>query len=213
MIDEESKTILKKKFEKEMKRTVDMYVFINDKDQYDKITREIAEELSQLSDKISVKFFTTTSEEADKYKVDAERSPTILIDPENYNIKYTGAPLGLEFKAFIDTIIMVSQDRIDIPSNLVDELKQIKKDILIQVYITPTCPYCPISVENANKMAMVTKKITAECVEATRNMDLATKFNVSGVPQQVINLDINAISVGALPIEQLIKQVIDYDKR
>ncbi len=90
-------------------------------------------------------------------------------------------------------------------------LKNADKDARIQVFVTPTCPYCPKSVILAAKIAVETKgKITAECVESMENQQLSEKFNVGSVPQQVINSDPSSITVGALPDRMMIMQVLKY---
>jgi thioredoxin 1 len=63
----------------------------------------------------------------------------------------------------------------------------------------------------ANQMAIVAKgKITAECVEASQNMELARQFNVSSVPQQVINGEMDSIFIGAQPESVFVDKMLAY---
>jgi thiol-disulfide isomerase/thioredoxin len=67
-------------------------------------------------------------------------------------------------------------------------LKNLDKPLLLQVFVTPSCPHCPRAVLLAHQMAMENPQmIRAEGVEATEFPELANRFNVRGVPQTVIN--------------------------
>jgi thioredoxin 1 len=87
----------------------------------------------------------------------------------------------------------------------------LEKDTLFQVFVTPTCPHCPKAVLAANRMAIESKgRVTAECVESAENHELAARFNVSSVPQQVVNGLLASVTIGALPEDALVKQVLKY---
>jgi glutaredoxin len=57
----------------------------------------------------------------------------------------------------------------------------------MQVFVTPTCPYCPRAVILAHHMALVSDKVTADMVEAQEFPEMAQKYKVMGVPRTVIN--------------------------
>ena len=57
----------------------------------------------------------------------------------------------------------------------------------LQVFVTPTCPYCPQAVRLAHKLAMESELITADMVEAIEFPHLSNKYHVHGVPRTVIN--------------------------
>jgi thioredoxin 1 len=79
------------------------------------------------------------------------------------------------------------------------------------VYVTPTCPYCPRAVLLAHQIAIEAKgRVESECVEASQNMDLARQFNVSSVPQQVINGHMGSVSIGVQPEAKFVNDVLRY---
>ncbi|MBL8056026.1 MAG: thioredoxin family protein, partial [Anaerolineales bacterium] len=75
-----------------------------------------------------------------------------------------------------------------------------------QVYVTPTCPYCPRAVVLAHKLAMASDWITADMVEASEFPHLANRYQVYGVPRTVIE-DVVHIE-GAQPEPQVISQLL-----
>ena len=60
-------------------------------------------------------------------------------------------------------------------------------DVHLQVFVTPTCPYCPPAVILAQQMAFYSPRVRADMIEATEFPQLAQKYNVYGVPRTVIN--------------------------
>jgi glutaredoxin len=76
----------------------------------------------------------------------------------------------------------------------------------LQVYVTPTCPYCPSSVILAHQMALESPWVEAEMIEAMEFPELASRHNVSGVPQTTINDGAGTV-VGAVPEQNLVAEL------
>jgi len=71
------------------------------------------------------------------------RSPTVLLAPDKYAIRYTGSPLGEEGRSFIVAIIMVSAASVVLNEESLKRLADLKEKRAIQIFVSPTCPYCP----------------------------------------------------------------------
>ena len=78
--------------------------------------------------------------------------------------------------------------------------------MLLMVFVTPTCPYCPRAVVLAHQMAMESPYVTAEMVEAMEFQEFSTRFSVGGVPQTTINEGAGTV-VGAVPEEHLLSEI------
>ncbi len=211
IIDEATSNALKRTFENELKDAVNL-VIITDKNEtrgvnkkYADVAKQIGEELREINNKILVQNFEISD---NPYGV--KNNPTVLIEPEKYKIKYTGAPIGHEFQGFVDTILMVSKGESGLSSDSKEALKKVDKPILLQVFITPSCPYCPLAVTLANRLAIENSNITAECVEAYENIELSQKFSVSSVPHQVINGEPSTSFIGAFPEDRVIRNILNY---
>ena len=85
-------------------------------------------------------------------------------------------------------------------------LAEIKTPMRLQVFVTPTCPYCPRAVHMAHQMAMENSHITADMVEAIEFPHLAHKYSVMGVPRTVINENVHV--EGAVPEAMLLQRVM-----
>jgi thioredoxin reductase (NADPH) len=213
IIDEESSKILKKKFENEMRREVKLKVFLDEGRENKRskhLVEEFLKELKEISGgKIDFEIYQNDSEEAKKYGVD--KTPTILIDPDNsYKIVYLGVPLGEEAWAFIQTIIQVSKNESSLTQTSKEKLRQLKEEREIMTFVTPKCPYCPYQVLLANNVAIEAKGIVKSiCIDALEFPELAEKFEVTAVPYTVINGKTS--SIGVQPEEKFIDDVIRGD--
>jgi len=179
--------------------------------QFCRETRQNVEELAGLSDKIlaEVYNFATDKEAVEAYKID--KIPAIAIvragaSPKDYGIRYYGIPSGYEFSSLIEDIVMVSRGDSGLSQRTRQEVARIDKPVHIQVFVTPTCPYCPMAVRLAHQLALESDFITADMVEAIEFPHLANKYQVMGVPRTVINEDYHI--EGAVPEPVLLERVL-----
>lgn len=205
-LNEDSRKILQKTF-KELKRRIVIEVFTKEDSNvpYNNLSMNFVRELAEITDKIEDKFFKIGDARAKEKRV--ERSPTILIDPDKYNIRYTGAPAGEEGRSFIETLLMVSADDSRLSKDSRKRLAQLKEKRHIQVFVTTACPYCPGEVIIANGAAVERPDlVSSECIESAENVDIARKFNVGSVPQTVING--KTINIGLQPEDLFVSGLI-----
>lgn len=66
-------------------------------------------------------------------------------------------------------------------------LAGLARDVHIQVFVTPTCPYCPRAARLAHAMALESPRVRADVIDASEYPDLAQRYSVYGVPKVVIN--------------------------
>lgn len=122
--------------------------------------------------------------------------------PDN-GIRFYGFPGGYEFDSLLDAIGRVSRDASDLSPELarfVDGLPEAR----LQVFVTPTCPYCPRMVQLAHRLALRNPGVRAEMVDAAEFPELADRFGVQGVPLTVV--DGSMFIEGAVPEARLLQQ-------
>jgi glutaredoxin-like protein len=142
-------------------------------------------------------------------------APAILMfDSKNKDmrIRYYGIPSGYEFSSLIEDVVATSKNgEVDLSESTLKKLQEIKEPVKLQVFVTPTCPYCPKAVLMAHKLAMQSPNFIGEMVEANEFPDLSMQYNVSSVPHIIIN-DGEGEFVGALPEDAFIDQVMSVVK-
>jgi len=176
--------------------------------QFCKETRQLLEEIVELSDKLDLEVFNfqIDKDKAQRYGID--KIPAIAMvkeDGMDYGIRFYGIPSGYEFMSLLEDIIDVSNGEHSFNKEQLEEITSITKPVHIQVFVTPTCPYCPSAVRIAHRLAIASDEIKADMVEVTEFPYLATKYNVRGVPKSIIN---ESVSIeGAVPESVFISKV------
>ena len=64
---------------------------------------------------------------------------------------------------------------------------EVKSPVHIQVFVTLTCPHCPVAAAVAHKLAIESDMVKADVINSSDFPDLAMKYNVIGVPKIIIN--------------------------
>jgi glutaredoxin-like protein len=190
-------------------------LFFGSKDNCDYCTeaKQLLEEVTALHDKLELSVYDIQEHADVANKFNVTNAPGIVIaakdkaDVTNLGIQFSGIPSGHEFSTLINDIIIVSKRDSGLSETTREFLRNLDKPLLLQVFVTPTCPYCPRAVLLAHQMAMENPQmIRAEGVEATEFPELANRFNVRGVPQTVINSGAGSL-VGAAPEQNLLAEI------
>jgi len=129
---------------KSLEIPVKMVVFTQQMEcQYCKETRMIAEEIADLSDKISLEVydFEKDKEIVETYNIDKIPATVIMRggdNPKDYGIRYFGIPSGYEFSSLIEDIIMISGGESGLSQSTKEYLSNLKDPVHLQVFVTPT---------------------------------------------------------------------------
>jgi len=164
-------------------------------------------ELAQLNDKIKVESYdiATDRAKADEYRI--ERIPGMAIfGARNYGMRYYGVPTGFEFNVLVQAVIDVSRGASDLGPLTREKLKGLGADVHVQLFVTPTCPYCPGVARTLYKMAIENPRVHVSVIEAMEFITLAQRYDVRGVPRIVVNETLSF--EGALPESGLLAFIL-----
>ncbi|NPD89146.1 MAG: glutaredoxin [Asgard group archaeon] len=178
-------------------------------------TKEIIELLAELAPEnmIDITVYDQEDNPPEIQKYNVERFPTILLHGEKeHDVVFTGIPSGYEFGTLVEDILDISARKVTLKSENLEKVEKIDKPIKIQVFVTPTCPYCTSAVRIAHKLAMANPNIIGEMVEATEFPQLAQKYYVMGVPKTVINEGAVQFE-GAYSEDQFVEKVMEAYKK
>ena len=196
-----------------MKEPVEILFFGSETCDYCTETRQLVEEVADTHASISAAYYDLDKDATMAAEFNVDKAPAIVIAAKNgdevvnYGIQYSGIPSGHEFSTLINDILLVSGRDSGLDEATRAYLKGLETPLHMQVFVTPTCPYCPRAVLLAHQMAMENPAmIRAEGVEATEFPDLANRFNVSGVPQTTLNAGRGTV-VGAVPEGHLLDEI------
>jgi len=171
-------------------------------------THTFLEEICTLSDKLKLTVLDLVKDESTVQKYGIDKIPAVLVLPEDKTpngIRFYGPPGGYEINSFIKALEEVSGNSVELPPELQQRIKAIAIKIHIQVFVTPSCPYCPGAVINAHRLALENPNVTADMVEASTFPHLTVKYHVMGVPKIVINETHELM--GAQPLEAILNTI------
>lgn len=155
---------------------------------YCRETRQLLEEVTSLSDRIDLIVHDFVAEKAKAQEAGIDKIPGILLRGEkDYGIRFFGIPSGYEYMSLLEAIVDVSRGQTTLAEKTKEALSSLERDVHIQVFVTPTCPYCTMAVRLAHQFALESPRIRADMVEATEFPHLAQKYKVFGVPRTVMN--------------------------
>ncbi len=220
MLTKEVIEATKKKFDEELEDEVTLLFFTQEprrlmvpdhlKGQeclFCKETRQLLTEVSSISDKIKLEIYDFEGDKDKAASFSIDKIPaTLILGREDYGLRFFGIPSGYEYTSLIESIIDVSKGKTNLNQKTREGLRAIDKDIHIQVFVSPTCPYCPMAVRLGHQFAVESSRIRADMVESTEFPHLAQKYNVFGVPKTIINETITVD--GAVPEEVLLENVL-----
>jgi len=139
-----------------------------------------------LTDKIIFREYPVDHETARKWNVDA--GPVLLFEPDKYNIRWYGGPLGEEGRTFLELLIYLGLGKSNLSDQSLDVLNKIQEPRQVKVFVSPTCPYCPQQAVNGIKAAIERPDIVSlELIDIQCRPDLADQYAAHSVPQAFAN--------------------------
>ena len=155
---------------------------------YCRETRQLLEEVAALSDKVElvVHDFEAEKDKAAEWGVD-KIPATVVVGRAGTGVRFYGIPSGYEYTSLVEAIVDASRGATGLAEATREALRALDRDVRIQVFVTPTCPYCTTAVRLAHQMAVESPRVRGEMVEATEFPHLAQRYAVFGVPKTVVN--------------------------
>jgi glutaredoxin-like protein len=208
LIPQKEREILSKEFAAKLVNEVKLMVFTQEMPcMFCRETVAVCQELAEISPKIKVEVYDFVKDQVKASELRIDKIPAVaVVGAKDYGVRFYGIPSGYEFTSFVGAIVDVSRGESGLSQKTKDLLKQVDSSVHIQVFVTPTCPYCPSAVRLAHRMAIESDMIWADMVESTEFVPLAQKYAVTGVPKVIINEKYEMH--GAIPEDLLVAHVI-----
>jgi thioredoxin reductase (NADPH) len=199
---------------KKFPNSVPIYLFseLEKNDVFTDTARKTIRLFGQLSDKIVFHDLPLDHELAKKWK--AEHSPTILIDPNHFHIRWLGAPLGEEGRIFVEALLLAGFRQSTLDEQALKVIGQMKDKRDIKLFVSFSCPYCPQQATHALKAAVERPDlISLTIIDTQANPDLARQYDAQSVPQTwanevLIALGAQSEELFALSLQKLEQQTL-----
>ncbi|MCW4004317.1 MAG: thioredoxin family protein [Candidatus Bathyarchaeota archaeon] len=189
LLPDDKKELLKNDFKEKLVDPVKIVMFTQKVEcRFCSDTRKLVEDIATLNDKIKTEIYDFVADSAKAKEYGIDKIPALaIIGKKDYGVRIYGLPYGYELQTLIEAIVNVSKGTTDLSDKTKQILSDVKSPVDIKVFVTLTCPHCPVAATVAHKLAIENDMIRAEVIDATEYPDLAMKYNVIGTPKIVIN--------------------------
>ncbi len=107
-------------------------------------TRELLQEVSQQSGKLSLEVLEFQADEARAREYGVDKIPALVIlgdtdgVPEDHGVRLYGFPAGYEFSSLVEGLRMVGTGDVKLADATREALVRLRKPVHLQVFVTPT---------------------------------------------------------------------------
>lgn len=136
---------------------------------------------------------------------DESAAPEIQIG----NIRYHAIPLDGELDPFLRVIGDREGYIKELPSSVQERLGQIEMPALLKVYITPQCPFCPMTVKQLLSIAASTEFIKLNIIDGALFSEMAASDNINAAP--TVLLDEQFRWSGSIQIDEIVNIILNRD--
>ena len=199
LISKDDAAALTERFKDDLEHPAMITVFVKDTNcRFCRETAQVAQELSQIDPRIEVEIIRIEDNPERARELRIKRVPaTVVAENRDYGIRFYGIPSGHEFTTYVEDVVSVSRRAPSLEPQSVRSIERVSSDVNVQVFVTPTCPYCPKMVLMAHQFSVANPRILSEMIESLEFPDLAQRYAVLGVPKTIVN-DTHAV-IGLLP--------------
>jgi glutaredoxin-like protein len=189
LIPDDKKETLRNDLKERMVEPVKIVMFTQEVEcRFCSDTRQLVQEIATLNDKINVEVYDFIVDATKAQELKIEKIPALaIVGKKDYGVRIYGIPYGYELQTLIAAVIGVSTGKTDLSDKTKAILADVKAPVHIQVFVTLTCPHCPVAASIAHKLAIESDMITADVIDSSEFATLAQKYSVIGVPKIVIN--------------------------
>ncbi len=190
--------------EKEKKQIVDWSQTLKDdmrihmiltEDERSQTFKDFCDDLMRIVPRIKIK------REKDK----GSTPPTIQIG----NVGYQAIPTGKELEPFLSALADGDGQTQNGPLSVHKKLHQIRIPALLKVYITPHCPFCPVTVKQLLCLAAANESIKLTIIDGEFFPEKAASDNIQSAP--TVLLDDQFYWTGSIQMEEIVDMIINRD--
>lgn len=155
-------------------------------DAFAQANRQVIRAFRELTDRITLREYDLGHDMARKLNVTV--SPTLVIAPDQYNIRWIGAPMGEEARTFLELMLLVGSGNGNASEQSRKVLDRIDSPRHVKVFISPSCPYCPQQAVNGAKAAVARPDmVSLELIDIQCRPDIAQQYAAHSVPVAYAN--------------------------
>ncbi|MEM9530598.1 MAG: alkyl hydroperoxide reductase subunit F [Pseudomonadota bacterium] len=141
--------------------------------------RQLAEEIGELSDLVSVS----------EFEEQPERLPLMTVGPkgEPGRISFAGVPLGHEFTSLVLALLNSGGHPSKEAEEIQAQIRDLDQELNFRTYVSLSCQSCPDVVQALNLMAALNPRITHTMIDGALFQDETEALDILAVPAVYLN--------------------------
>jgi glutaredoxin-like protein len=169
--------------------------------------KDLLTDLATMASKLHLETYNLIidREIADQHGVDKVPG-TVLVGREDYGVRFFGVPSELEFRPFLEDVVMVSTGESGLPDSIRHEVERIDRPSHIEVITTPACPFSGAVIRLVHQLAVHSRWVSGDMVDAAEFPELVEEYSVLGAPTVVVNGAYQFY--GALPETEFVEHIL-----
>ena len=158
---------------------------------------DLLEELSGMSNKISLNVHKDSDERTPSFKVNKP--------DEVSGIQFAGIPMGHEFTSLVLALLQVGGYPVKISDEQIEQIKNIKGQFNFQTYISLSCHNCPDVVQALNVLSLLNPGISHCMIDGALFQNEINDKKIMSVP--TIHLNGKEFGQGRMDLEEIINKI------
>jgi len=160
-------------------------------------TRELLNEIAELSDKVEAQFDGTD-----------ERKPSFIIrrasDAQKW-VRFAGLPMGHEFTSLVLALLWAGGHPPKVSDEVLEQIRDLEGDFNFEMYFSLSCHNCPDVVQALTLLALNNTRVTATLIEGGAFQDEVDERGVMAVPATFLNGEMFAS--GKMSVEEVLAKL------
>lgn len=157
--------------------------------------------IASIFDKLDVRIEKT------RYNQYSPLTFEIASDDQPTGILFSGIPGGHEFNSLILGTLQAGGSKINLDESLIDQIKQIDRNINFETLVSLSCENCPDVVQNLNQFALISNNITNHTIDGNLYPKLVKKRDVQSVPSVFVEGEM--VASGRISTANIIKKLVE----
>jgi alkyl hydroperoxide reductase subunit F len=158
---------------------------------------DLLEELSGMSDKVSLNIYNDSNERTPSFKVNKPN--------ESSGIQFAGIPMGHEFTSLVLALLQVGGYPVKISEEQIEQIKNIEGEFYFETYISLSCHNCPDVVQALNILSLLNPGISHCMIDGALFQDEINTKKIMSVP--TIHLNGKEFGQGRMDLEEIINKI------
>jgi len=157
---------------------------------------EFCENLTCLAPKIDIV----------KDEGEPKEAPVIQI---GHAVRYHAIPLGTELEPFLEAISVLDKKSAQIPGSVRDYLEKIRLPVILRLFVSQQCPFCPVTVRQITPLTAANEFIRLTIIDCTLFPEIAQLNRIQSVPTLLFEEHFRW--TGSFQMEELLEVIINRD--